>query len=136
MKKIAGGGGSIFSLTARGGRAYDHRTIAAPASSVAAVRRIPHQRSPEMLNALLRVLGLAPEQESRPASKRKSHPAPKRPNRRPLRLESLEDRLVPAPIMVTNLHDDGDGSLRQAIRDANSAGGTQVIDCTGIFGVI
>ena len=38
----------------------------------------------------------------------------------PLRLESLEDRCVPATFMVTNIDDDGVGSLRQAIFNANA----------------
>src|SRR5260370_42067174 len=94
-------------------------TIAAPTSSAAAARRILHQRSPEMLTGLLRALGLAPEQEPRPAPKRpkrQPRPGPKPLNRRPLWLENLEDRLVPAPIMVTTLNDAGAGSRSEERR--------------------
>src|SRR5262245_2474958 len=39
------------------------------------------------------------------------------------RLERLEDRTVPSTFLVTNTDDDGDGSLRQAILDANDLAG-------------
>ena len=48
--------------------------------------------------------------------------AGRRPGFRP-RLEPLEDRSVPATFTVLNLADDGDGSLRQAVRDANALAG-------------
>jgi parallel beta-helix repeat protein len=40
----------------------------------------------------------------------------------------LEDRTMPAPIMVINTNDSGAGSLRQAILDANSNPGLDTID--------
>lgn len=43
-----------------------------------------------------------------------------RPQRASLAVESLEDRAVPTLFTVVNLADGGDGSLRQAILDANS----------------
>ncbi len=39
----------------------------------------------------------------------------------------LEDRTVPSTFSVVNLQDSGNGSLRQAILDANSHDGTQII---------
>jgi predicted outer membrane repeat protein len=41
-----------------------------------------------------------------------------------------------ASITVTNLNDSGPGSLRQAITDANTLGGTNTIDLTGLTGTI
>jgi titin len=54
---------------------------------------------------------------------------PHRPRRRfrPC-LELLEDRLVPAPILVTNANDSGPGSLRLAIVVAETLGGRETID--------
>jgi hypothetical protein len=49
-----------------------------------------------------------------------------RPRSLPL-LEALEDRIVPSPLPVTNNHDSGPGSLRQAIVDANGASGPDTI---------
>src|SRR6187200_1883799 len=46
---------------------------------------------------------------------------------RPFELEVLEDRTVPATFTVTNLTDLGDGSLRDAVSDANAAAGVDVI---------
>jgi hypothetical protein len=43
-------------------------------------------------------------------------------------LEPLEDRLVPSTFTVLNTNDSGDGSLRQAILDANAAAGPDVIN--------
>jgi hypothetical protein len=43
-------------------------------------------------------------------------------------LESLESRLTPSTFTVANLSDSGEGSLRQAILDANSLNGPDVID--------
>src|SRR5947208_2059572 len=45
----------------------------------------------------------------------------RRPIRIRLRLENLEDRSLPAIFTVTDTNDDGPGSLRQAILDANAA---------------
>src|SRR5262249_50471694 len=42
-------------------------------------------------------------------------------------VEALEDRTVPATFIVSNANDDGTGSLRQAIRDANGAAGADTI---------
>ncbi len=48
--------------------------------------------------------------------------------RRPrLHLELLEDRITPNTYTVSNLNDSGTGSLRQAIIDSNSAGGSNTI---------
>src|SRR5437016_5836799 len=43
------------------------------------------------------------------------------------RVEALEDRTAPATFTVTNANDDGAGSLRQAIRDANANPGADTI---------
>jgi hypothetical protein len=42
-------------------------------------------------------------------------------------VEALEGRLLPSTFTVTNANDSGAGSLRQAILDANGAGGTNTI---------
>jgi hypothetical protein len=39
---------------------------------------------------------------------------------RRLELQILEDRLVPAPVVVTSVADAGPGTLRQAVADANT----------------
>lgn len=54
---------------------------------------------------------------------------------RPLLIERLEDRTVLSAFSVTNLNDHGAGSLRQAILNANSAVGADVIDFA-VTGVI
>jgi hypothetical protein len=46
---------------------------------------------------------------------------------RSLSLEQLEDRSVPSTFSVLNLHDSGAGSLRQAILNANSNPGSDII---------
>ena len=43
-------------------------------------------------------------------------------------IETLEARIAPAALTVSNLHDSGPGSLRQAILDANGAAGADNID--------
>ncbi len=47
-----------------------------------------------------------------------------------LRVEGLEDRSVPAVFTVTTTDDSGDGSLRQAIIDANTTAGADTINFT------
>ncbi len=46
---------------------------------------------------------------------------------RPSRFEILEDRIAPATLIVTNDANDGDGSLRQAVIDANATKGKDTI---------
>src|SRR5262245_49833525 len=59
------------------------------------------------------------------------HPACREPQRKrpaiPHSVEQLEDRSVPSTFTVTNLHNGGAGSLRQAILDANAQAGADVI---------
>ena len=57
---------------------------------------------------------------------RRSLPSGRRAGFRP-RLESLEDREVPATFTVSNLADAGNGSLRQAVLDANALPGADAI---------
>jgi Domain of unknown function DUF11 len=45
-----------------------------------------------------------------------------------LRIEMLEDRRLLTTLFVTNVNDNGPGSLRQAILDSNSGAGSDVID--------
>jgi hypothetical protein len=53
------------------------------------------------------------------------------------RLESLEDRTVPSTFTVLNLGDSGDGSLRQAVLDANALPGADGIRfADGLLGTI
>jgi parallel beta-helix repeat protein len=56
-------------------------------------------------------------------------------NTRRLRIDSLEDRSVPAIITVTNANDNGAGSFRQAVIDANATtdADTIVFDTAGVF---
>ena len=51
-------------------------------------------------------------------------------------LETLESRTLLSTYTVTNTSDSGTGSLRQAITDANTAGGTNTVDLTGVSGTI
>jgi hypothetical protein len=51
-----------------------------------------------------------------------------RPSSTRLCLEGLEDRAVPSTFAVLNLADGGEGSLRQAVLDANAYPGADVID--------
>ena len=66
----------------------------------------------------------------------------RRPQGRPRRafvprLEVLEDRTVPSLFTVTNLDDEGPGSLRQAVLDANGNSGADAIDfASGLTGTI
>src|SRR3990170_8640945 len=60
----------------------------------------------------------------------------RQPGVRRLRIEPLEDRLLLATFTVTNLDDFGAGSLRQAIVDANSTGGADRVDLTGVSGTL
>jgi len=48
-----------------------------------------------------------------------------------LAVESLEVRVVPSTFTVTNTNDNGSGSLRQAILDANAAGGADSVAFSG-----
>lgn len=67
--------------------------------------------------------------------RRRATPSP-RPSVQP-RLESLEDRLAPATFSVVNTNDNGAGSLRQAIIDANNnAGLDDVVFDSSIRGAI
>src|SRR5262245_31066196 len=50
-----------------------------------------------------------------------------RPRRASLAVEALEDRTVPSTFTVLNLSDGGDGSLRQAVLDANALPGADDI---------
>ena len=74
---------------------------------------------PSWLRPLASLLGRTPTRR-KPASRVRAF--------RP-RLETLEDRCVPATFIVTNTLDAGAGSFRQAITDANTnASGPNVID--------
>src|SRR5262249_34683950 len=59
---------------------------------------------------------------SRPARRGSPRPRPARPA-----VEALEERWVPATILVTNIADAGPGSLRQAILQAEAGGGGDTI---------
>src|SRR5262249_15371497 len=58
----------------------------------------------------------------------RSRCAPRRCSR--LRLHSLEDRAVPASMVVTSLADSRPSTLRQAVLDANAAPGADTISLT------
>src|SRR4051794_2243094 len=52
-------------------------------------------------------------------------------------LEALEDRTVPSTFTVLNLADSGEGSLRQAVLDANALSGADTIAfANGLSGTI
>jgi Bacterial Ig-like domain/FG-GAP-like repeat len=55
------------------------------------------------------------------------------PRRVGLNLLPLEDRVVPATFTVTNTNDAGAGSLRQAVIDANTAAGADIIEFDNSF---
>src|SRR5438045_485233 len=84
----------------------------------------------------LRLCSVEPD-GTRPA--RKSAAAARKRSSRPFRprLESLEDKLAPAVLTVSTLDDDGAGSLRQAITDANASEEDDVIQfASGLEGAI
>jgi predicted outer membrane repeat protein len=58
----------------------------------------------------------------------RSKPAKARRRQTPLKLESLEDRTVPAVFTVTTIADEGDGSLRDAVAKANALAGADQIN--------
>ena len=53
-----------------------------------------------------------------------------------LKFEPLETRALLATFAVTNTNDAGPGSLRQAILDANAAGGADTVDLSTVSGTI
>src|SRR5438874_2107015 len=59
----------------------------------------------------------------------------RRPLRFPLRLQALEGRIAPATFTVSNNNNSGSGSLRQAVLNANSASGSDMIDFSSYFNV-
>lgn len=61
---------------------------------------------------------------------------PKTTDQQARSIEHLEDRALLATFTVGNLSDLGPDSLRQAIADANSTAGADVIDLTGVTGTI
>jgi hypothetical protein len=73
--------------------------------------RIPAMRSPrQLMSFLARSLGIQQCRDRRA----------KRPRGYCPRMETLEDRSVPSTLTVVNVNDQGAGSLRQAIQDAQS----------------
>src|SRR5262245_17213874 len=59
-------------------------------------------------------------------ARRRGNSARRRLTKRPM-VQALEDRTVPSTFWVTNRNDGGVGSLRQAVLDANSHAGADVI---------
>ena len=82
---------------------------------------------------------LAPRRSTSPRSRAADRRARGRPPRASLAVEALEDRSVPSTFEVLNLADSGEGSLRQAVLDANSPAypGADVINfADGLLGTI
>ncbi len=81
--------------------------------------------APSWLRRLARLWNLNPDR--RLARKRGRHTLPRR---LPvcLRLEQLEEYILPSTYTVTTTADSGAGSLRQAILDSNGNAGANVID--------
>src|SRR5687767_7533184 len=72
-----------------------------------------------------------------PTRQKRRSPARRRPTRRPMRLEALEDRRVLSTFTVVNLLDSGPDSLRAAVVAANANPGPDAIDfgVTGSIGL-
>jgi hypothetical protein len=51
-------------------------------------------------------------------------------------LELLEDRTLPSTLLVTNLHDSGTGSLREAVQAADASPGSTIAFTSGLHGTI
>src|SRR5262249_62359829 len=72
-----------------------------------------------------------------PRSRAAERRARRRPQRASLAVEALEDRTVPSTFTVLNLTDGGEGSLRQAVLDANALpGADEVRFADGLQGTI
>src|SRR5262245_52276368 len=75
------------------------------------------RKNPMMLRSILAALRFAP---SLPRARMAGRRAGFHPRQAVLAVEALEDRTVPSTFTVLNLADSGEGSLRQAVLDANS----------------